>query len=1047
MSHLCSNSPLKYEIMKKLYSLLLLLLISSSTLLYAQNGRVEGIVLDENKKPLVGATIMVEQSMKGTTTDVDGHYVIQGHPSYSLVFSYLGCESVKMYIGDKKEINVTLHSTSQKIDDVVVVGYGSLRKSDLTGAVASVKKDVFSNSTGGSFMSSLAGKVSGVQVIQNSGVPGGGTTIRIRGSNSMGDSEPLYVIDGAPYDTSSIGGFETDGAAISPLSMINPSDIESMEILKDASATAIYGARASNGVVLITTKMGSEGKAVVSADFNYGISELIPRIDLLDANQFTIIKNEAQVNAGKNKLSTDVLESAKRGLLRSYDWQDILFKRGETYSGNVSVSGGTRAVKYMASINAYTGDGVVPKTDFKRLSGRLNLSASLSESVELGTNFSIASVSTQGLPASTGLGGQNEGTASVIGQALRTNPTLSPSADGVEIYNPEEKTDNDSYTPLMAINAITQENSLFQVGLNAYMNFRFMKYFNLRVSANYNNRTNKAHYYQSRAMPSGYNTNGWARLTDNNGEDISGDYTLSYNRQFRQGDNISLVFGSSLNINNYCMDKLSVKTFPSDDLLWNDLSAGINHEPAENSEVTTRIASWFWRANYSMKGRYVFTFTARVDGSSKFSAGNKYGFFPAGAFAWNVAEERWLRNVHKLSNLKLRLSYGVTGNQNLSPYSSIITMHSQNLNFGGESDVYVGYGFGGDMANSNLKWESTNQMNVGLDVGLFRNRIDFTMDYYNKMTRDLLVFVQTPQFTGYPGSFMNFGKMKNMGYEFGINGRILQKPKLTWESSFNISFNKTQVVKLVQDKFESGQSLWGGYYTQMLIEGEQLGSFYGFERDGILQENEALPYEDDLLVDVDGNPIPGSQKYVDHNGDGKLTDDDRVVLGCAQPDFMFGFNNTFKFYNFDMSIYIDGQYGNDVCNMNRLEGLMFNQQTGLAEVWNRWTPENPSNEWPRVSSENNQTKFRFSDRYLEDGSFIRLQRITLGYTVPPKIAQKVKMKVVRLYASASNIYTLTNYSGYSPDISFGGSNNLMMGHDSGGYPNPFSVSAGVSLTF
>lgn len=1036
------------KIMKRIYTLMIMtLLLCTIAVGYAQQVNLNGRVVDPSGEPLVGVTILIKGTSNGAVTDYDGYYKLAAQKSSMLEISSIGYKSILVAVGERTTINITMEEQAQALDDVVVVGYGTLRKSDLTGAVSSVNSEVFADADGSSFMSALSGKVTGVQVTQNSGVPGGTTTIKIRGSNSMGSSEPLYVIDGVPYDNSSVNGFENDGAAISPISMINPADIESMEILKDASATAIYGSQASNGVVLITTKSGSAGKATVSANFEYGISELTQRIDLLDANQFTIIKNEAQLNAGSGGVDSKELMAANMGLLKTTDWQDVLFTQGQTMSGNVSITGGTNKIKYMASLNAYQGSGVVPETDFTRFTGRVNATFEITSKLTLGLNITMASVKTNGLPASTNLGeGDSTGLGSVITSALRTNPTLSADGLSANIYDPEDVDGFENQTPLQTINATTQENNLFLVTTNTFLQAKLSKYLNFRASINYSNRSNTANFYQSREIKAGYTCGGWARIRESESTNIVNDYLLSYNRQFNRIHRLNLVAGSTIQVNNSEWQQVSVKGFPNDKLMWYDLSAGTNIEPTTNGNTDVQSISWYWRANYSLTDRYVFTFTARVDGSSKFSDGNKFGFFPAGAFAWRINQEKWMKSIKDISNLKLRISYGVTGNQNLSPYSSLILMTSEYVNLGGSDseDISVGYSFSQQMANEEVKWETTRQFNGGLDVGLFKNRLEITADYYHKDTDDLLVNVQTENFTGYTTSIMNFGRMRNQGFELGINGTIFDKKKFSWNSSFNISFNKTVITELEQDYYSSGVSLpWGSQYTQMLIEGEELGTFWGYQRDGILQTGETASYKF-----ADGSsPEAGEQLYVDTDGNGILDESDKQIIGQAQPDFVFGINNTFNFYNFDFTFYIDGSVGNDICDMNSIQGLAFNNTIGYAEVWERWTEDNPSDVYPRVDSNNNSSSFVFSDRYLSKGSYIRLQRVTLGYTLPGKLTSKVKIRKARVYASASNILTITKYSGYSPDISYGGSNNLLMGHDSGSYPSPLTITAGLNLTF
>lgn len=1029
----------------KIFTLIGFILVSLSV--FGQRHPMRGSVVDENGEPLVGVTIKILKTNIGTISDLSGSYKLNVAKGETLVFSFVGYETKEIEAMPGQFKIVKLQPESELLDEVVVVGYGTMKKSDLTGSVSSVSSEMLNKSGNANFASSLSGKVSGVQVIQNSGVPGGGVSMRIRGSNSMGNSEPLYIIDGVLYDNSNVSGFESDGASISALSMINPSDIESMEVLKDASATAVYGSRASNGVVIITTKSGKQGKPKVSIDFDYSISELYNRIPLLNSNEYYIVQDEARINAKMDPLPQETMDKALAGEFITYDWQDLLFKKGFSYNTNASISGGTEKVKYMGSLNYYDAEGIVPKTDFSRITGRLNLDVDVTKRVKIGFRLNFSRVSTSGLPTSTNMLGGNNGTNSVISRALRVRPTVSP--DGAGTYDPNSGKDNgiEDYSPLMAINGVTQKNTSLQLMPSMYVSYKIINGLELKSTLNYNARYDGARYYQSREMPYGYSEGGWARVKDSNIYSLTNENTLSYNKQITKAHRLNTVIGMSIQKSGNEWVQTSAKGFPNDKLKWHNLSSATNREPTTNGESETAMVSWFGRFNYSLFDRYLFTFTGRVDGSSNFSENNKYGFFPSGAFAWRVNQEKWMKGFKNLSNLKLRLSYGLTGNQAISPYNSLNILNSQSVVFGGSDgnkDKLIGYTYINRLPNLNLKWETTGQLDLGIDLGLFNNRLEIVADYYRKDTRDLLVTAEAPMFTGYANSLLNFGRMRNTGFEIAINGTPFDKKNFSWNTGFNISFNKTILTELEKDYFDSGMSLpWNGFSTQILIEGEKLGTFWGYKRDGIRQLDEPAPNYTVYNKIVE----EGDQKYLDLNNDDIINSDDKTIIGCAQPDLLFGFNNTFSFHNFDLSIYIDGSYGNDICNVNSIYGLSFGQDQQFKEVLNRWTPENPTNKYPRLSANNNSSNFMFSDRYIEDGSFIRLQNVTLGYSFPKKWISKIGLTNLRLSFSATNLLTITGYSSYSPDISMGGQNNLMMGHDNGGYPNPTSYKLGINLGF
>lgn len=1031
----------------KIFTLIGFLMISLSV--FAQRKMMRGIIVDENNEPLVGVTVKVAKTNLGTISDLSGTFRINVKPGDVVSVSFVGYKTLEIDAAPGQFKTVKMEPEAELLDEVVVVGYGTLKKSDLTGSVSSVKSDVLDKSANANFVSVLSGKVAGLQVIQNSGVPGGGVTMRIRGSNSMGNSEPLYIVDGVPYDNSSISGFETEGSAISPLSMINPSDIESMEVLKDASATAIYGSRASNGVVIITTKSGKQGKPKVSVGFDYTMSKLFERIPLLDANEYYIIQNEALVNTSGTGISQELLNQALAGEIESYDWQDILFKAGNTYNVDASVTGGSEKIKYATSFNYYDATGIVPKTDFSRITSRINLDFEITSKLKAGVRFNFSRITTAGLPTSTNMTGGNNGTNSIISRALKVRPTVSPDSDYALSYDPNTDLDNgiEDYSPLMAINGVTQKNTSLQVMPSVYLTYNIIKGLDLKTTLNYNYRSDAARYYQSRVMPYGYSEGGWAKTKDSSIYSLTNENTLSYNKQIKKGHRLNTVLGMSVQILGNESIQNSVKGFPNDNLKWHSLASGTNIEPAINIESQTKMVSWFGRINYSLLEKYLFTFIGRVDGCSKFSADNKYGFFPSGAFAWRVNQEKWMKSFKNLSNLKLRLSYGVTGNQAIAAYNSLSLLNASSVIFGnsqGGKDKNISYQYSQRMSNRNLKWESTGQFNAGLDLGLFNNRLEVVFDYYVKNTRNLLVTAELPKFTGYANSLLNFGKMRNTGYEFAVNGVVFDRKNFNWTLGANISFNETILTELEQDYFESGMRLpWNGFNTQILIEGEKLGTFWGYKRDGIRQLDEPAP---DYLIN-NSVVLEGQQKYCNIKEDGVINADDKTKIGDAQPDFMFGINNTLSYKNFDLTVYIDGSYGNDICNVNSIYGLAFGREQQFKTVLERWTPDNPSNEYPRVDSNNNSSNFMFSDRYIEDGSFIRLQNITLGYNFPKKWLKPIGVSSLHLSFSASNVLTITGYSGYSPDISLGGRNNLLMGHDNGGYPNPASFKFGIKLGF
>lgn len=1034
--------------MKKLYILIIsLIVIVLPSEAFSQKLTIQGTITDQNKEALIGASVIIEGTNTGVIADLSGNYKITVDKGAKLSFAFLGYETQIKTIENDKTLNITLATEDKTLDEIVVVGYGTVLRSDLTGSVSSLGEEVFSEGTGASLTEMLSGRVAGMQVITNSGVPGGESTIRIRGSNSMGDSEPLYIIDGVHYDNTAIDGFEEEGSSISPLSMINPTDIMSMEILKDASATAIYGSRGSNGVIIITTRSGEAGRARVNFDIDYGISNLTKRIDLLNSSQLAILKNEASLlNGGTGSGTSASLALAELNSTPSDDWQDILYQTGHSINASASISGGTEKIKYMVSFNAYSSEGIVPKTDFNRLTGRVNLDYSVNDRLKFGTRITLSEIETSGLPTSSSLGA-SAGTTSVITRALRTKPTVVPNYN-YSTYDPDNPygLEDEDYTPLMAIYGITQENIASQYLANVYGEYIIIDGLTWKSTANISERKTESNYYQSRIMPSGYDVGGRAKLKSSSSSSFTQENTLSYNKRFNRNHRVNIVVGNTYSSSSSSSKSITGEGFPNDDFTWTDISSATSID-ASNSETSSLLLSYFGRANYTLKSKYTFTLTGRADGTSKYADGNKWGFFPAAAFAWRIDQEPWMRDYKTtISNFKLRASYGLTGNSSVSSYSSITLMNSGNVIFGGstsDDSQYISYQTSSALANSGLKWETTYQANFGIDLSLFKSRVEFSLDLYQKDTKDLLVGAEIGAVTGYSTMTLNFGEMRNRGLEFSALARIYDKKDFSWTISGNIGFNKTIITDLMSDYFASGVSMpWNGIDTQILIEGEELGIFWGLQRDGIFKEG------DDALM-VSGVYISeGDQKYVDQDGNGIIDDNDKTIIGRAQADFTYGINTSITYKNFDLTINIDGSYGGEICNMNAIQGLMYGTAQQFESVWyNRWTPDNPSDTYPKLSNTGSLSSYNFSDLIIEDGSYIRLQSITLGYKVPLKAVNRMKISTIRTYVSVQNILTITNYTGYSPVVSYGGKNSLRMGHDYGAYPNPFTVKVGLNLGF
>lgn len=1039
--------------MKHLYKLICIVLLITLTLpASAQTARnrnrgnqtveVTGIVLDDEKQPIIGAVIIVKGTTVGVSTNHEGKFKISAQKTQYLEASYLGYKTQFRLIGDNTTMNFNLTLDEENtLDEIVVIGYGEVAKSDLTGAVASVKAEVFEKSDGDTFLDALAGKVSGIDVVSDSGMPGASSTIRIRGSNSLDGDEPLYIIDGVFWDTSAIDDEETDFEPVSPLSMINPADIASMEILKDASATAIYGAQGSNGVIIITTKMGQSGKPKVALTFKVGLSSLGDRLAVVNTNEYYVLRDEAFENGGSESgIAANKRDRANRNFFGSYNWQDVLLQTGTTYDASMSISGGTADLKYMLSFNYYQKSGVVIQTDFERVTTRLNLDFKLADAISAGLRLSVADINTSGQPSASA----TENT-SVINSALKSYPYVSSRSDNYSKYDPDYAgllNDETAYNPLQSLNAITQYNESTQISANIFVNYTILPGLVFKPTFTYGQKNSGTQYYMNRNAKSGYNNNGVGRVTTAESNTYRNENTLSYNKNFGTRHKLSAVVGFTEAWSNSTNYRISGTQFPNDDLLFYDMASAEDVSVYTSTSESSSIAV-IGRANYTLDNKFTFTFTGRMDGASKFADRNKYGFFPAGAFSWRLNQENWLKDYRDISNLKFRLSYGLTGNQNIQAYSSLTKLSSTETVFGdssGSGSGIMGYTYATKMADSELQWSSTNQVNVGFDLGMFKNKLTIETDYYYKDTRNMIITSDVMEASGYNNIITNYGNMTNSGFEFMIKGTLLSKTNFKWNASFNISFNKTIVVDLETDYYGSGYSS-NGDYTQMLCEGAELGLFWGYHTDGIIQEGEDVGYTLNGLVSE-----VGDQKYIDVNGDGVLDDADRGIIGYAQPICSGGFNTTFNIYDFSVTFYFNYRYGNDIMNLNGM--LNWNGiKVVSTTVMDRWTADNPSNEYPKLLRSPNSIT-GVSDAIVYDGDYVKLKTINVGYSVPKKYVARLRLTSVRVSASVSNIFTITNYTaGYSPDVSLGGASNLRMGYDRSGYPQSTTYSFNLNIGF
>ena len=890
----------------------------------------------------------------------------------------------------------------------------------------------------------MQGRAAGVQVTQLSGKPGAETSIRIRGTTSINASnEPLYVIDGmlVNSDAGDMGTGVTLGPRIGALSSINPNDIESIEILKDASATAIYGSRGANGVVIITTKRGKAGKGTVTLDGYYAQQEIANKVDVLNAAQFADFVNDAKINANQTPIYVN-----PKNLGEGTNWQNELLRRAPMASYQLSFSGGDDKTKYSLSGGYFDQDGIIINSNFKRYSFRANLDRELSSRLTVGTSITYARISSNGVLT-------NAGTIvpGVVTAALLFNPVLpvydSTVKGGYTFENDRGTTLGNPIADAKEYNSYTTSSRF--IG-NFYARYKLSKDLEFKTSFGVDAFTDKESSFGPNFLKRTQASQGEASVGSSDGLTWLSENTFSYNKSWHSKHRINAVAGyTAQKFNNESLFAYAFG-FPDGRTGYHNIAVAENPQTPVNNESQWTLSSFLGRVNYTLSDRYLFTVTGRIDGSSKFADGNKYGYFPSGAFAWRVSQEDFMKNITAISDLKFRVSYGVIGNQAIAPYQSLslIGPYGQGVfNSSSGSEVYAGME-PLSYVNKNLKWESTKQFDAGIDIGFFNQRITLTADYYTKLTYDLLLATPIPTTTGFQTTLLNVGNISNKGLDLDLR-TINTTGLLKWNSSINLSINKNLVTNLntTTDILLLNASL--------LRKGLPIGTFYGYIFDGIFQSDEeaakspVLVGQEPTASDPAAVAKAGDRKYRDVNGDGKIDANDRTILGSAQPKFTWGFNNTLSYKNFDLSFFFQGSQGNKLANFNSFNLLNFTGQNNvLAEAGlNRWTPENPENKYPRALSSGSLDVGVFSSAIVEDASYLRLKNVTLSYSLPNKILSRAKIQSVRIYISASNLWTLTDYSGYDPEANTYGQSTTLIGIDNGGYPQSKIYQVGATLGF
>lgn len=1052
-----------------------ILLLCTALELSAQSTKVSGRVIDDTGSPLVAVTVYEDgKTSNGTVTDIDGRYVLTlSSPNATLVFSCLGFADIRQPAGGRTTIDVTLKEEQLSIDaaEVVSVGYGTVARRDLTGSVSKVDMGELMKAPVTNFDQALTGKIAGVVVTTSDGALGSEASITIRGNNSLTQSSaPLYVIDGFPTESSMA-------------TSLNSADIESIDILKDASATAIYGARGANGVIVITTKQGQEGKPKVNFNATWTMNHIANRVSLMDGYEFVKLQTEiyditGNANAYLKPSEADELAGITAYTPEDYigvsynDWQDKLFRTSLTQNYSVSISGGSKEAgnRYNISLSALDQDGIIIRSNFQRYQGKINFQQKFGKKVTLDMLANYSRSITNGVTPTDA-----QAASSATGWLMYSvwgyrpvKPLRSGNSDDLydDLVDTEVTGANDyRFNPVKTAQNEYRKTIVDYLNANAGLTWDIIDGLKLKITGGYTmNKRRREEFNGTQTYtgyagsPSGKGINGAIYWNDK--VTWLNENTLTWTKNIRRRHHLQLLGGFTMQGETFDYKGTSATQMTTEALGLNGLHTG-NYQTVKPWQYDWTMMSGLFRLNYNYKYKYYLTASFRADGSSKFPAGNRWGYFPSAGLSWNFNREDWLKDASWLSNGKLRASWGLTGNNRTTTpydyYSQISTLpgdaSSYDYVFNGQ--IVSGY-FPSNMTNDKLKWETTEQWNVGLDLSFLESRIKLTADWYLKNTRDLLLQATIPASSGYTTAMMNIGSMRNQGVELTVDATLIQKRNFIWSVNFNMAMNRNKVTALTNDQYSllskvSWDQKFNGQYPYITQVGKPSGLMYGFIYEGTYKYDDfnsgttlkdGVPY----LTSVGKSAVkPGDPKYRDINGDGIIDDNDRTVIGCGQPLSTGGFGTTFNFHGFDVNLFFSWSYGNNILNANRLyfENGNVTNTNQWASYKYRWTESNPESDIPRVQANG---VYLYSSRVVEDGSFLRLRNVSVGYTLPRKALRKMRFDTMRVYLSADNVFTLTKYSGPDPEVSTRNSV-LTPGFDWSAYPRAFGLTGGVSFTF
>ncbi len=1038
--------------MKKVFVFILLFFAMIAIEGQAQTRKVTGRILDEAGLPITEATVTVKNTKLTTLSNNKGDFSIDlPAGAKTIVVTYVGMESLELNVANKTSINVSLRSTASALADVVVIGYGTIKKSDLTGSAQRLNREEIMRDNPGNILQAMQGKLAGVNVTQNDGAPGAGISIRIRGSNSfLGGTEPLYVIDGVPFNNSSsgttpesLGGDEKQ--TLNALAFLDPNDIESIDVLKDASATAIYGSRGANGVVLITTRKGKVGKDKVEFNSILGLAEVSKKIRMLNPMEYANFQNLSFQNANKYDGTNYSLLFPDPSIYENdnNNWQDRIFRQALTQQYSINVNGASDAGSHNFTLGYVDQEGVIQTSGYKKLNLSFNLNRNISKVFRIGTSNAISNSTTRGVK--TGTDKSDAASAGVVRSALTYPATISAldEYDGLG--------DDFITNPYIYVNDVLNRVTATNIFSSNFLEATIHKNLKFRQNIGFNYGANTRDQYYPRTVFEGFASKGWGLKSDNNWSSIVSESILTYNKKVNN-HSFTVTAASTFEQNMGSSKRSEAKTFPNDLLKNENLQSAEQILPIVTNKYQSNLISFLGRVNYTYADKFVLSVSHRNDGSSKFGKDNKWAAFSSAGLAWKLHKESFINKIDAISEFILRASYGQTGNQGIGSYASLSKLAIYNYTFNGTvqtglaDDVFAG------PANAQLKWETTNAYNAGVDLGLFKGRINAHVDVYLKRTNDLLQYITTPASTGFQRQLRNSGSVENKGLEIAIDATVLNRKDFQWKTNFNISFNRNKIISLggdVKEQFASNISTRDAPFIQRA--GLPIGALYGYVEDGYF-DNEAEVRNSLVFSGQPFNIIRrmiGEVKYRNFDADpSSISVTDRVIIGDVNPDYTFGFINNFKYKRFDLSIFINGVQGNDIVNMNSVWnaniGTSKNVTLGIFNGAWREGADNSNALAPKPIRQFWRT-LPFTRRFIEDGSFVRIKNVNLGYTLPPKLIKGING--IRVSLGVNNLYTFTKYTGFDPEINSYGDNPALFGVDLGGFPNSRTYNFVIKCNF